>query len=174
MYLLFQLLDLVGRASMAQVDLQVYHHLGQEFSNVEGIARQVGACILERVVEKRKKPLTKDEEKKILVLYQENGNQMIDKSEDCVSELRESREFGGPEKLVYAREEEEEHLRRFIKVLEDVLSEKTKEEIIMLTPWSEIKERTGKYFVLREMLRRRSNQSTWARLKECGLIGRPR
>ncbi len=75
-----------------------------------------------------------------------------------------------PEKLVYSKEYEQKCFRRFLKVLQDILSEKIRQKIIMLPSWSQIKEKTGNYFILREMLRRRSNQSTWSRLRECQLI----
>lgn len=173
MYLLFQLFDLIGSTSMAQVNLKVFHHIGQEFSKLESLARQIGTCILQSIIEKRKKPLTDGENRQILHLYQENANQMIKKSKELISELKESAELGVPEKLVYSKEEDKKRFQCFLKVLENILSEKVREKIIMLPSWSLIKEKTGNYFILREMLRRRSNQSTWSRLKECGLISRP-
>jgi len=173
MYVLFQLFDLIGRASMAQVNLKVFYHIGQEFPKLESLARQVGACVLERIVEKRKKPLTDGENQQILHLYQENVNQMIKKSKELISKLKESGELGVSEKLVYSKEEDEKRFQCFLKVLENILSEKVRQKITMLPSWNQIKEKTGNYFILREMLRRRSNQSTWSRLKECGLISRP-
>ena len=50
--------------------------------------------------------------------------------------------------------------------------EKKRQRIIKLPSWRQIKNRTGNYFVLREMLRRRSNQSTWSRLRACDMITR--
>jgi len=173
MYLLFQLLDLFGSASMAQVNLQVYNHIGQNFLKLESLARQVGTCILEKAIEKRNKSLTDKESKQILRSYKENANQMIKKSEKWISKLRKSTEIGVRKKLVYSKEEDEKRIQCFLKILENVLSEKAKERIIPLPSWSRIKEKTGNYFILREMLRRRSNQSTWSRLKECGLVSRP-
>ncbi len=173
MYLLFQLLDLVGSASMAQVDLQIYNHIGQKFLKLESLAHQVGSCIIGMVTEKKKRSLTDKESKQILRLYKEKANQMIKKSEKWISRLRKSTELEVSKKLIYSREEEEKRLQCFLKVLENILSEKVKERIISLPSWDTIRAKTGNYFVLREMLRRRSNQSTWSRLKECGLIERP-
>jgi len=173
MYLLFQLLDLIGRTSMAQVNLQVFNHIGQDFPKLKNLAHQVGTCILERIIDKRKKPLTNGEKKQILQLYQENANQMIKKSKELISKLEESTELEGPKKLIYSKEEDENHFQCFRHVLENILSKKVRQKIIMLPSWSQIREKTGNYFILREMLRRRSNQSTWSRLKECGLIKRP-
>ncbi len=173
MYLLFQLLDLVGSASMAQVDLHICNHIGQNFLKLESLANQVGTCIVERVTEKRKRSLTDKESKQILRSYKEKANQIITKSEKWITRLRKSTELRIPERLVYSREEDERRLKCFFKILENILSEKAKERIISLPSWDAIRAKTGNYFVLREMLRRRSNQSTWSRLKECGLIKRP-
>jgi len=171
-YSLFQLLDLVGSASMAQVNLKVHNHIGQELPKLEGLARQVGACILERVIEKRKKPLTDKESKQILDLYRKNANLMIKKSKESISKYKEHVEPEVSCELVFSEEEEEERFKCFLNVVRNIVSEKPKQEIIKLPSWREIRNRTGNYFILREMLRRRSNQSTWSRLKECGLINR--
>jgi len=173
MYLLFQLLDLIGSASMAQINLQVFNHIGQDFQKLESLAHQIGTCILERIIDKRKKPLTNGEKKQILNLYQETANQMIKKSKELISRLEESAELGVPEKLIYSKEEDEKRFQCFLHLLENILSKNVRQKIIMLPSWSQIREKTGNYFILREMLRRRSNQSTWSRLKECGLISRP-
>lgn len=173
MYLLFQLFDLIGSSSMAQVNLRVFNHIGQELPKLESLARQIGVCILEKINEKRKNPLTDGEKKQILHLYKEHGNQMIKKFKELISELEKSAELEVPKKIIYSRDEEEERFQCFFKVLENILSEKTRQKIIMLPSWSQIRKKTGNYFILREMLRRRSNQSTWSRLKECDLISRP-
>lgn len=169
MYVLFQLLDLVGSASLAQVDLKIYHHIGQEFQKLEGIARQVGSCIIERIGEKRGKPLTEDERKQILLLYQERANEVIKEAKELISKLDESGDLDGLGKLFYSAEDEQS-LVHFLKVLEEVLNQETKQKVTILPSWGEIREKTGNYFILREMLRRRTNQSTWSRLKECGLV----
>jgi hypothetical protein len=158
---------------MAQVNLQVFNHIGQKFPKLESLASQIGTCILERIIDKKKKPLTEKENKQILNLFQENANRMIEKSGEEISKLKGYTELGVPQKLVYSYEEEKERFQCFLKVLENISREKVKRKIIMLPSWSEIKEKTGNYFIIREMLRRRSNQSTWSRLKECGFISRP-
>lgn len=168
---LFQILDLVGTKSMAQVNLKAYHHIGQEFPKLERIARQVGTSILEKIGEKRNKPLTREECRQILSLYQKKAKKMIRNNAKVISRLKTSAELVVPNKLVYSKEEEEEHLGVFLNVLENVLSE-SRQKPIELSSWSQIKEKTGNYFVFREILRRRSNQSTWSRLKECNLIRR--
>ncbi len=158
---------------MAQVNLKVYNHIGQKFPKLENLAHQVGSCIIERTIEKKKKPLTDGENKQILRLYQENADQIIKKSKELISNLKENQELDFPEKLVYSKEEDEERLQSFLQVLEKILRRKRRQKVIMLPSWGMIRKKTGNYFILRELLRRRSKQSTWSRLKECGLISRP-
>jgi hypothetical protein len=97
---------------------------------------------------------------------------MIKKSKESISKYKEHVEPEVSCELVFSEEEEEERFKCFLNVVRNIVSEKPKQEIIKLPSWREIRNRTGNYFILREMLRRRSNQSTWSRLKECGLISR--
>lgn len=76
------------------------------------------------------------------------------------------------EKLVYSRENDMKITQVMKKIIDDVLTGKAKEKMprYFISPsWRRINERTGNYFVIKEVLRRRSNQSTWSRLKECSL-----
>ncbi len=170
MHLLFQLLDQVGCASMAQVDLQVFNHIGQRFRKLESLAHEVGTYILERFVEKRTRLLTDKERKQILRSYQENADQMIIKSEKWTSKVKSAGLVH--KQLTYSKEEDEGRVQRFLELLEDILGEEEGERIVSLPSWSKIRAEKGNYFILREILRRRSNQSTWSRLNECGLIKR--
>jgi hypothetical protein len=101
--------------------------------------------------------------------YQETSSQLIDEHAKTAARLKEE-ERG----LTYSREEDEEKTRLLKSVIYDVLTGKSKKKrprYFTLPSWRRVHERTGDYFVLNEMLRRRTNQSTWSRLKECGLLG---
>jgi len=168
-YLLFQLQNEIGNTAMAQVNLKVFHHLGQSISQLENMARQVGTSIIERVNEKRQKPLTVKEKKLILQRYRCYLKQMIRKAK-VEPDMKECTDTE-ISKVVYI-EEDEKSLQPFIKVVEEILNYKVKEKRTILPSWSQIREKTGNYFILSEILRRRSNQSTWARLNEVGLLSR--
>ncbi|NIP66636.1 hypothetical protein GWN63_00850 [Candidatus Bathyarchaeota archaeon] len=169
-HLLFQLLDLIGSTTIAQVDLEIFHHIGKEFSELEDITRQVGNCILERLVDKRGKALTEQEIEEILLTYQEEATKKIEKSEELISDLKETAELEGLKEIIYSKEEEEKRFQALLKRSEDILSQEVSSDNIMLPSWRQIKEKTQDYFIIREVLRKRSNQSTWSRLKECSLV----
>lgn len=171
LYLLFQLLDTIGNASMAQVDLRVYNHIGQSLPKLGEMARQIGTGILERMIEKRSKILTDKEKKQILQRYQRHLKQMIKDSKKLILELEKDIDTETPKKLVHF-EEEKECFQVFLEVMENIISAEVRDKKTILPSWKQIKGKTGEYFILREILRRRSNQSTYSRLKECDLITR--
>jgi len=77
--------------------------------------------------------------------------------------------------MVYSRESDIEKIQYLKKLIHDVLTGKAREKTPRYSnspSWRRINERTRNYFVLREMLRRRTNQSTWSRLRECGILKR--
>lgn len=166
--LLFQTYDLVGPSSMAQLDLGVYQHIGQQFENLERMAYQIVDLTLRVVDEKLGRPLTNGEKEQLIVSYKENVDSLIGIYEKSASRLKKKEES-----IIYSRESDEEKAQLLEKVIKDVLAGRSKEKRLRYfssPSWRRVNERTGNYFILKEMLRRRSNQSTWSRLKECGLL----
>lgn len=168
--LLFQTYDLIGPSSMAQLDLDIYRHIGQRFENLEPMAYQIVDSILRVVDEKLGRPLTNEEKEQLIAIYQENVDQLIDKYEKTGSSLKKREE-----NMVYSRESDVEKTELLKKVIRNILTGKSKKKrprYFSSPSWRRINEKTGNYFTLKEMLRRRSNQSTWSRLKECKLLTR--
>ena len=166
--LLFQTYDLVGPPSMAQLDLGVYRHIGQRFENLERMAYQIVDSVLRVVDEKLGRPLTNEEKEQFIVSYKENVDSLIGMYEKSVSRLRKKEE-----NIIHSRESDVEKTQLLEKIITDVLAGRSKEKrprYFSSPSWRRVNERTGNYFILKEMLRRRSNQSTWSRLKECGLL----
>lgn len=166
---LFQIYDLIGPSSMAQLDLGIYRHIGQPFTDLEPMAYQIADSVLRVVDEKLGRGLTNEEREQLLTSFEETSSQLIDEHAKTASRLKEKEE-----NLTYSREKDEEKTRMLKNVISDVLTGKSKEKrprYFSLPSWRRVNERTGDYFVLNEMLRRRTNQSTWSRLKECGLLG---
>ena len=166
--LLFQTYDLVGPSSMAQLDLGVYRHIGQRFENLERMSYQIVDSTLRVVDEKLGRPLTNEEKEQFIVSYKENVESLIGMYEKSASRLKKKEES-----MVHSRESDVEKTRLLEKIIKDVLAGRSKEKrprYFSSPSWRRVNERTGNYFILKEMLRRRGNQSTWSRLKECGLI----
>ncbi len=166
--ILFQTYDQIGPTSMAQLDLDIYRHIGQQFEDLENMAYQVVDSVLREVDMKLGRPLTNEEKEELVESYQENVSNMLDTYEKAASRLKETEKS-----LVYSRDDDSQKARHLQKVIADVLAGKSQEKrprYFSFPSWRRIGEATGNYFFLKEMLRRRSNQSTWSRLKECGLL----
>lgn len=166
--LLFQTYDLIGPSSMAQLGLDIYRHIGQPFKNLELMEYQLVDSILRVINEKSGRSLTSEEKEQLIVSYEENTNHLLDEYEKTASHLRETEK-----NLVYSRESDLEKMQLMKKILHEILTGKPREKrqrYFTLPSWRRINERTGNYFILKEMLRRRSNQSTWSRLRECNLL----
>ena len=166
--LLFQTYDLIGPASIAQLDLDIYRHIGQSFENLENMAYQIVDFIFRLIDEKLGRPLNREEKEQLVVSYEENVNSLIKEYEKTALQLKEI-ENG----IIYSLEDDLAKKQRLQQVILEVLQGKSKEKrprYFSYPSWRRINERTRNYFVLKEMLRRRCNQSTWSRLKKCGLL----
>jgi len=166
--LLFQTYDLVGPSSMAQLNLDIYRHIGKRFENLEPMAYQIIDSTFRVVDEKLGRSLTNEEREQFIFSYRDNVAQLIDEYEKTALSLEKKGEH-----ISYSRENDLEKAQLLQKVVKDVLAGKSKEKrlrYLTLPSWRRISERTRNYFALKEMLRRRSNQSTWSRLKECKLL----
>ena len=166
--LLFQTYDLIGPSSMAQLGLDVYRHIGQQFEKLESMVYQIVDLILRVINEKLGRPLTSEEKEQLVVSYEKNMNHLLGEYEKTASRLREIEK-----NLVYSHESDLEKMQLMKKVIHETLTGKPREKrqrYFTFPSWRRINERTGNYFILKEMLRRRSNQSTWSRLRECNLL----
>lgn len=168
--LLFQTYELIGPTSMAQIDLDIYRHIGRQFKNLEPMAYQIADSVFREVDQKLGRPLTNEEKEQMVISYQEHVDTLIDNYEKMASRLKENEED-----LSYSRDEDLEKSQFLKEIIRDVLTRKFREKSprYFISPsWRRINERTENYFALTEMLRRRTNQSTWSRLSECGLLAR--
>jgi len=153
---------------MAQLDLGIYRHSGQQFENLESMSYQIVDSILRVINEKLGKPLTGEEKEQLVVSYEENVNHLLGEYEKAASRLRKIEHD-----LVYSHESDLEKMQLMKKIIYETLKGKHREKrkrYFTFPSWRRINERTGNYFILKEMLRRRSNQSTWSRLRECNLL----
>lgn len=165
--LLLQMYDLIGLSSTAQLDLDIYRHIGQQFESLETMAYHIVDLIVRVIEEKLGRPLTDPEKDRLLASYQENVNNLTNEYENLATRLK-----AVESDLVHSKENDIEKARIFRRVLEDVLTGKFKEKSsYFISPsWKRVAEKTGNYFALTEMLRRRANQSTWSRLREADLL----
>jgi len=166
--LLFQTYDLVGPLSMAQLNLDIYRHIGKLFENLEPMAYQIVDSAFRVIDEKLGRSLTNEEKEQFILSYKENVDKLINEYEKTASNLKKR-----GENIVYSQENDLEKIQLFQKAIQDVLAGRSKEKrprYLTLPSWRRISERTRNYFALKEMLRRRTNQSTWSRLRDCKLL----
>ncbi len=166
--LLFQTYDMIGPASIAQLDLDIYRHIGQSFKNLENMAYQIVDFIFRLIDEKIGRPLTREEKEQIITSYDENVTKLISEYEQIALKLKKIEN-----NMIYSKADDFKNKQRMQQVILEVLEGKSKERrprYFSYPSWRRINERTRNYFVLKEMLRRRCNQSTWSRLRECGLL----
>jgi|Deesub1362A_J573_1020465.scaffolds.fasta_scaffold00326_7 hypothetical protein len=166
--LLFQTYDMIGPASIAQLDLDIYRHIGQSFKNLENMAYQIVDFIFRLIDEKIGRPLTREEKEQLITSYDENVTKLISEYEQIALKLKKIEN-----NIIYSKADDFKNKQRMQQVILEVLEGKSKERrprYFSYPSWRRINERTRNYFVLKEMLRRRCNQSTWSRLRECGLL----
>ncbi len=166
--LLFQSYDLVGPSSMAQVDLEIYRHIGRAFEVLEPMAHQIIDLVLRVIDEKLGRPLTNEEKEQMIISYDRTINELFKDFSKQVARLRKVED-----NLSYSRSEELKKKDLVRNMILEGLSGNLKEKVprfYNLSSWRTINERIGNYFLLKDLLRRRSNQSTWSRLWEAKLL----
>lgn len=166
--LLFQSYDLVGPSSMAQVDLEIYRHIGRGFEILEPMAHQIVDLVLRVIDEKLGRPLTNEEKEQMVVSYERNVTNLFKNFEEQVVRAKKFED-----NLTYSPDDESQKKKVLENIVIEALSGKLKEKIpryYSLSSWQSIKKRINNYFVLQDLLRRRGNQSTWSRLRECKLL----
>jgi hypothetical protein len=165
--LLLQMYDLIGLSSTAQLDLNIYRHIGQQFESLETMAYHIVDLLVRFVEDKLGRVLTDQERDQLLVSFQENVNSLTIEYENLATRLK-----AVESDLVHSKESDIEKVRIFRRIVEDVLTGKFKEKSsYFISPsWKRVTEKTENYFALQEILRRRANQSTWSRLKAAGLL----
>ncbi len=158
-------------SSIYQVDLGIFHHLGQSSKGLDEMIIQITNQLLESLEEKV--VLSKRQKKRIISEYVREVECMLPYYRRMVDEISEyiSKELNVKISLAqfYSERIELERFQRFLVVFKEALINGSKAEWISLPPWAKLEEKVNLYAV-RTMLRRRTNQSTFSRLKEAGLF----
>lgn len=166
--ILFQIYDLIGPSLMSQIDLELHQHIGQGFKNLENMSYQITDAIFRTVSEKSAKLLSIEEKTQIMNSFQRFAKIIRQQDKKNVSALKETIPH-----LDYSSTDAKEKIAVMTKIIGDVLSgksERKRPRYFMTPSWEIVNERIGNYFALKEMFRRRANQSTWSRLYERKLV----
>ncbi|MHA1839104.1 MAG: mannosyl-3-phosphoglycerate synthase [Candidatus Ranarchaeia archaeon] len=165
---LYQIYDVIGPCKMAQIDLDIFHHIGQSFQDLTAMAYQIVDALFQVVDRNLGRELTNEERREILKRYDENVKDLIETYEKKAMSLTGNEISEG-----YPKQKEIEKTKWLKEVIKEVLSGNAKDRVprtANLPPWHRINNNIQNYFTLKEMLRRRSNQSTWTRLRDSGFL----
>ncbi|MGC9529787.1 MAG: mannosyl-3-phosphoglycerate synthase [Candidatus Bipolaricaulaceae bacterium] len=160
--MLAQLYELVGAEGMAQVSLDVFHHIGQPFPALARMAEQIAGYVLRELVNGGARPAD------IVAAFREAMEQRIQADAKVAESLAER----VPDmQLHHAVEEDRRRAEEYLAIVQRLLDRKAPAtETHVFPSWSEIDTATKNYVQISRMLRRRAVQSTWARLGEIGQV----
>jgi len=171
---LLQLCDMVGIIPLAQVDLGIFQHIGQSSAGILKMSEQIIITINDQLRSHDIELSQEDILEKILSKYKITANEMLEADMSIAEAHQKEIEELANRSFVFSIEEEREKINTYIELIRTTLTKtglEGKGEIILyLPPWQMIEKETNAYFQIREMLKRRSIQSTWSRINSIGLI----
>ena len=165
--LLRQVVRFAGAHQMAQVDLNFFHHIGQSVGGLEKMIAQIMSHIVSTLAEEGIE-ISESVRNKILTEYEDEVRNLLAEYEKIFDEQSKSLAPDFKEKPVYSKKADIEMSQEFRKILDDAFA-KTLPKQFVLPSWIKVGEKTN-YFAVSSILRRRSNQSTFSRLKDSGLF----
>ena len=165
--MLKQVAALVGFTSTAQVDLKIFHHIGQSTTSLKRMVTQITHYII-NVLEKEDDKFSESVWKRMVTEYKNEGEKLLSEYEEFfTTNTNIARDLNG--KSSYSKEGDIEMFHEFYKLLDDAFSRTAHNQQIVLPSWEEMSSKAN-YFVVSTLLRRRGNQSTFYRLKDTGLF----
>jgi hypothetical protein len=170
---LLQLCDMVGIIPLAQTDLGLFQHIGQSSAGILQMSKQIIMTLHDHLRLLGIDLSQKETLEQLLSEYKNMAYEMLDVDVNKAEALQKEIEESTNQKFVFSIEEERERINNYAEIIKHTLT-KTRTggegERLYLPPWRMIEKETNAYFQIREMLRRRSIQSTWSRLHSVGLI----
>jgi len=162
MAMLTQLYRLVGPEGMAQVDLEVFYHIGQAYPALARMAEQIAAYVARELLEAGVSP------EQLLEEFRQEAERRIQADLEAADRLRARVQ---DVVVTHSPEDDRKRLADYLDILKRVLAEGGEGRRTQVFPsWLEIDQATRNYVQISRMLRRRAVQSTWARLVECGYV----
>ncbi|MCW4042704.1 MAG: hypothetical protein NWE90_03145 [Candidatus Bathyarchaeota archaeon] len=152
-------------AIIAQVDLELFFHIGQSVKGMDAMIIQITNRIL-RTLEKEGIMLSKKEKEDVILDYRKEALRILPSYQRTFKKLQKDMLIN--EKVRYAQEMDIHNFRRFYKYFKkNFTGDPTSTGL--LQSWKELGASVN-YFAISSMLKRRSNQSTYSRLIKAGLI----
>jgi hypothetical protein len=152
--------------SIAQVDLELFCHIGQSVKGLDLMIAQITNRIL-RTLEKERIKLSKKERQEIVSEYKRVALEILPSYWKEFKQLQKKVAIN--ERVRYSEKTDMHRFRRFYKNFEiNFMSDPNRSQFV-LPAWKVLSKKAN-YFAISSLLKRRGNQSTYSRLREAGLI----
>jgi len=166
--ILKQVAEKIGLESVGQVDLEIFHHIGQSEVGLDRMVVQIANQIL-RTIEEEGTSLSTEERRKVVAKYEEEAQSALSRYQVVQNEMANSISKDLNVNVAYSEKEELEKSERFKKTLEEAMLKSPLVAQPYLPSWIDVT-RGANYFATSALLRRRANQSTFSRLQQTGLF----
>jgi hypothetical protein len=170
---LLQLCETIGVIPLAQIDLGLFQHIGQSLTGLWKMSEQIIMTLKDHLHSHGIDFSQEDLLETILSEYKITAKEMLEADMNTVETLQKKFEKSTDQKFVFSSEEEMERVNKFTEIIRATLTKtwlESEGKMLYLPPWRMVEKETNAYFQIREMLKRRSIQSTWSRIQAVGLI----
>lgn len=165
--LLYQIINKFGINALGQVDLDLFHHIGQSVKGLEHMVGQITQYCID-ILEEKGIHLTAEELARLVEQYRGEAHLLTKEYRDIFYRLKRTAKKKIKEPIHYAGISDEARLDLFSSIVTDI----AKDRMVLTTKlpaWGKTLDKVD-YLALSTMLKRRANQSTYSRLLGAGLI----
>ncbi len=152
--------------AIAQVDLDVFFHIGQSIKGLDAMIFQITNRVL-RTLELEGIKLSKERRQQVISRYRKEALARLPTYWKSFEDLQ--RQVDTDQRIHYSREIDLQRFRRFYREFRTKFLHDHDPEQFLLPSWKELSSDVN-YFAVSALLRTRSNQSTFSRLSKAGLL----
>jgi len=153
-------------SAIAQVDLDIFFHIGQSIKGLDTMVSQITNRVL-RTLEREGIELSKEERMQVISKYRKEAMAMLPKYYKAFKELQ--KQVALNKRVHYSKETDLRRFQRFYGQFRTKFLCDTDPEQFILPAWKELGQNIN-YFAVSSLLRTRGNQSTYSRLSKAGLL----
>jgi hypothetical protein len=164
---LFQSIKLMEANSICLTNLEKFYHLGQSKSALYEMGAQILHAFKKYIPEEIYNNLSKSD---FIDEYEKTAKILVKNQEQQVFEQIQEIEESDPYKPDYSINRDLETIEQFKLILAKSSEDEKKYNTTYLPSWDYLREKTNNYDFIKQMLYRRSVQSTYSRLKELEVL----
>ena len=153
-------------SAIAQIDLDIFFHIGQSAKGLDTMVSQITNRVL-RTLDREGVELSKEKRMQVVSKYKKEAMAMLPKYYKAFKELQ--KQVALNERAHYSKDTDLQRFQRFYKHFRTKFLYDPDPEQFILPSWKELGQSVN-YFAVSSLLRSRSNQSTYSRLCKAGLL----